>query len=111
MFGLFTKKENSDQKKLTPIQVAKVARIQEDLKGKLELCRKQGFDVAFVINKEKRSVYCHVHDLSSKATSRNKIIINKAVCAPEDRFVTPVGQIIALYRAMGKKLPSEYLHF
>ncbi|MDR3589276.1 MAG: hypothetical protein P4N41_06400 [Negativicutes bacterium] len=34
-----------------------------------------------------------------------------ARCSPEDRFVAPIGKILALDRAGGKRPRQDYLHF
>ena len=43
--------------------------------------------------------------------SKGRGRIGVALCAPDDRFVKPIGIAIATYRAQGKSIPLEYLKF
>lgn len=110
MFGFFKRcfsAKNGEAKKLTGLQVAKIEKIQQELNKRRDVLNRQGYDVSYVVSREGRSVSCIVHKVGSKQQAD----IGHAFCSSEDRFVTPVGQIIALCRATGKKVPNDYLHF
>ncbi|MCY9512132.1 hypothetical protein M5W68_16330 [Paenibacillus larvae] len=59
----------------------------------------------FIINRKKRTVVCILRDLG-----RNKVCSRGiAKCAPGDVFNSHIGRAIALRRALGLKVPAEYL--
>lgn len=37
--------------------------------------------------------------------------LGTSFCAPGDRFIKPIGMVIALYRAKGRRVPEKFLHF
>lgn len=63
-------------------------------------------DVEFVVNREKRTVVALMRGVEEKE------VIDKGIakCAPEDCFNEYIGKAIALRRALGMKVPEEYLN-
>lgn len=62
-------------------------------------------NVEFIVNKEKRTVVCLLRGVSSGKIRAKGI----AKCAPTDCFNVHIGRAIALRRALGLDVPSEYL--
>lgn len=62
--------------------------------------------VKFFVNKEKRAVTALVYD------KENGYLVEKGIakCAPTDCFNVHIGKAIALRRALGLDVPSEYLN-
>ncbi|MFN2748048.1 hypothetical protein ACINLE_06885 [Bacillus sp. z60-18] len=65
----------------------------------------QTFDITFDINRESRTVEA----VAKKPNSRTAFY-GTAVCAPDDCFNEHIGKAIALHRALGLKVPDEYLN-
>ena|SRR5699024_6182131 len=63
-------------------------------------------DVKFVINKEKRTVVA----LLKKIISKEVVSRGIAKCHPDECFNVHIGKAIALRRALGKRVPHEYLN-
>jgi len=42
---------------------------------------------------------------------KGKLRVGTALCSFEDRFVKPIGLVIALHRAEGRSIGYDYLHF
>ncbi|MDT2278151.1 hypothetical protein [Paenibacillus larvae] len=61
--------------------------------------------VEFIINRKKRTVVCMLRDLGRNRVCSRGI----AKCAPGDVFNSHIGRAIALRRALGLKVPAEYL--
>lgn len=62
------------------------------------------FRLEFYVNKNKRAVTCLLRRKASGIVHRKGI----AKCAPDDCFNVHVGKAIALRRALGLDVPSEY---
>jgi hypothetical protein len=62
--------------------------------------------VRFVVNPDKRTVVALVIDNAFRKTVREKGI---AKCDPSDCFNASIGKAIALRRALGLEVPTEYL--
>ncbi|MEW9697975.1 hypothetical protein [Paenibacillus sp. SI8] len=60
----------------------------------------------FVVNKEKRTVVALIR---LRYCADNPKLVGKARCAPDDCFNVHIGKAIALRRALGLTVPSEYL--
>lgn len=75
--------------------------------GRLKGYTIDGFvcDAEFIINKEKRAVTVLLKTVNSKVLKAKGI----AKCAPNDCFNAHIGKAIALRRALGLPVPSEYL--
>lgn len=73
-----------------------------------EGCEKYGLMptnfVEFVVNREKRTVVALIRYLESKSVKYREV----AKCAPDDCFNAHIGKAIALRRALGLTVPSEY---
>jgi hypothetical protein len=73
-----------------------------------EECAKDGFSpvhyVDYVIDREKRTVVALIRYISNKAVAYRGI----AKCAPGDVFNSHIGRAIALRRALGLDVPTEY---
>ncbi|TWM49975.1 hypothetical protein [Bacillus licheniformis] len=65
----------------------------------------QTFDITFDINRESRTVEA----VAKKPNSRTAFY-GTAICAPDDCFNIHIGEAIALHRALGLKVPDEYLN-
>lgn len=61
--------------------------------------------VEYVVNREKRRVTAIIHN---KIRGRVNAV-GRATCAPNDVFNVHIGKAIALRRALGLEVPSEYL--
>lgn len=66
--------------------------------------------VNFSVNRDKRSVVCYI-TYWSKVNQRTQTSFRGiAKCAPDDCFNVHIGRAIALRRALGLEVPSEYLN-
>ncbi|WP_188068999.1 hypothetical protein [Brevibacillus brevis] len=61
-------------------------------------------DAEFIVNREKRTVVCLLRGHNSGKVRAKGI----AKCAPDDVFNTHIGRTIALRRALGLDVPTEY---
>lgn len=62
----------------------------------------------FTVNPKKRTVVALIRELETG--KKNVILRGIAKCAPGDVFNAHIGKAIALYRALGLEVPSEYLN-
>ncbi|MCY7439380.1 hypothetical protein [Bacillus altitudinis] len=92
--------EKSDQQKRDEI----VARAKEDVEYLVRRCSTARTE--FIVNTEKRTV------VSIRKVLSNGRVISKGItkCAPDDCFNAHIGKAIALRRALGFEVPSEYLN-
>lgn len=60
----------------------------------------------FIVVKEKRKVICLLKDIETGKVVARGI----AKCDPQDTFNVDIGSAIALYRALGLNVPSDYLN-
>lgn len=90
----------SDQQKRDEI----VAQAKEDVEYVVRRCSTARTE--FIVNTEKRTV------VSIRKVLRNGRVISKGIakCAPNDCFNAHIGKAIALRRALGLEVPSEYLN-
>ncbi|MGG1445029.1 hypothetical protein ABE354_23855 [Brevibacillus laterosporus] len=65
-----------------------------------------GVTVEFIVNKEKRTVVCLLRNAVFPEMISGRGI---AKCAPDDCFNVHIGKAIALRRALGLDVPTEYL--
>lgn len=95
-----------------PTRADIVAQAQADIEGLKNVRRtwyaKDGFAVhaEFVINTEKRTVVALLRGVNSGIVRFR----GKAKCDPSDCFNEHIGKAIALRRALGLDVPSEYLN-
>lgn len=66
-----------------------------------------GMTAEFIVNKEKRTVVCL---LRGAVTPERIYARGIAKCAPDDCFNVHIGKAIALRRALGLDVPSDYLN-
>ena len=72
-----------------------------------DMCR-SGIDVYFNVNKATGIVVCIRKYKADTDLDRAQVGVSR--CARDDRFITPIGQLIALCRASGKSIPNKFLH-
>lgn len=68
--------------------------------------RKRMCTADFIVSKEKRKVICLLKDMETNKVTSKGI----AKCDPADVFNVDIGTAIALYRALGLNVPSDYLN-
>nr|MDF9460586.1 hypothetical protein [Bacillus pumilus] len=92
--------EKSDQQKRDEV----VAQAKEDVKYLVRRCFTARTE--FIVNAEKRTV------VAIRKAFGNGRVISKGIakCAPDDCFNAHIGKAIALRRALGLEVPSEYLN-
>lgn len=93
--------EKSDQQKRDEI----VAQAKEDVKDRT--CDDfAAYTYDFIVNAEKRTV------VALRKLFENGRVISKGIakCAPDDCFNAHIGKAIALRRALGLEVPTEYLN-
>ncbi|WP_024427693.1 hypothetical protein [Bacillus safensis] len=92
----------SDQQKRDEI----VAQAKEDVETlKMRNRLSKAFNIEIVVNSESRSV-----EATAKVPNSRKSFYGIAKCAPDDCFNVHIGKAIALRRALGLEVPSEYLN-
>ncbi|MCM3140465.1 hypothetical protein M3573_19490 [Bacillus safensis] len=90
----------SDQQKRDEV----VAKAKEDVRELLDSVN--GYDHEFIVNSAKRAVV-YLRKVAGRTSVGRRGI---AKCAPNDCFNAHIGKAIALRRALGLEVPSEYLN-
>ncbi|QDX93614.1 hypothetical protein EEL30_15710 [Brevibacillus laterosporus] len=79
--------------------------IVEQAKADVEELTRIDHRAEFVVNREKRTVVALIRKCGSLTISARGI----AKCSPDDCFNAHIGKAIALHRALGLDVPSDYL--
>ncbi|MCR8997954.1 hypothetical protein NW825_24090, partial [Brevibacillus laterosporus] len=74
-------------------------------RGDIYIKNRLGLTADFIVNKEKRTVVC----LLRGGVTPNEYARGIAKCSPDDCFNVHIGKAIALRRALGLDVPTEYL--
>ncbi|MGF9741954.1 hypothetical protein ABEX06_00495 [Bacillus safensis] len=94
--------EKTDQQKRDEV----VAQAKEDVETlKMRNRLSKAFNIEIVVNSESRSV-----EATAKVPNSRKSFYGIAKCAPSDCFNAHIGKAIALRRALGLEVPTEYLN-
>lgn len=91
--------------------VEELERIGKDINSRLEGSQRfysQFYRAKYVVNREKRTVVA----LLQRGFINDNDIIGKGIarCAPDDVFNIHIGKAIALRRALGLRVPDEYVN-
>ncbi|MCP9282981.1 hypothetical protein [Bacillus safensis] len=101
-FAVDIEAPKSDQQKRDEI----VAQAKEDVETlKMRNRLSKAFNIEIVVNSESRSV-----EATAKVPNSRKSFYGIAKCAPDDCFNAHIGKAIALRRALGLEVPTEYLN-
>lgn len=100
LLRIFTEKK---QKKRDEI-IEKAKREVEEMRNDPTIT--EGLLATFIVDREKRTVTALLSSVSTGVVERQGV----AKCHPDDCFNLHLGKVIALYKALGLKVPDEYLN-
>lgn len=92
--------------------VAELLRIGRDYDAVLPegaIFVRRNFDVTFYVNRDKRAVTALIRKVNPYGKAFGRVVAKAtSKCAPDDVFHAEIGKAIALRRALGLAVPTEY---
>ena len=94
---------------MTEKQISVIKEAQKEVVQRVNDMSRSGINVMFGVDRKAGVVTCVRYNQGFNKTNNN-MQVGVSRCNKGDRFITPIGQIIALCRCAGKRVPDKYLH-